>query len=171
MPIYKVEVTEYQCLKCDYRWINRVNGVEGPIPERCSKCKKLNWNQRNITHKEIGLRRRITYLKTLYRWQSVYWGFSDNYKIDWHDGLSEKFLNLDPRPTVEELNRVLRGPEIALNLNSQNQNRRRGHVPDPNKPGRTKYDAEEYKKLLKQQAQKQQELMQQIIASRPHKGI
>jgi hypothetical protein len=171
MPICKVEVLEYQCFQCGYKWTNRVNGIDGPIPKRCSKCKKLNWNRRGTTPEEIGLRRRISYLEILYRSQSSYWGLRDNNRIDWPVGLSDKFLNLDPRPTVEELHRVLYGPEIALRLDSQNQCKRRGYVPDPTKPGWLKYNKEEYKKLLKQQAQKQQELMQQIITSRLHRGI
>jgi len=164
MPICKVEVSEYQCFQCGYKWTNRLNGIDGPIPKRCSKCKKLNWNRRTTTPKEIGFRRRISSLKRIYDSQSFYW----SELIDWSEGLIEKFLNLDPRPTIAELERVLYGPEIALRLDSQNQYTRRGYVPDRNRPGWLKYDQEEYKKLLKQDAKKQQKLMQQIIDSRHH---
>ena len=51
-------------------------------------------------------------------------------------------------------------------LDSQNQYTARGFVPDPDKPGWMKHDKEEYIKLRKQEAQKRQELMQQIIESR-----
>jgi hypothetical protein len=175
VPICKVEVRGYECFQCGYKWTNWVNGVDGPIPTRCSKCKKFNWNRRGTTPKEIGLRRRISYLETLYRNQSSYWGLKDNNTINWPIGLSDKFLNLDPRPTVEELHRVLSGPEIILRLDSQNQYSHRGYVTvpdgDPSTPRLMRYDEEEYKKLLKQDAQKQQELMQQIIASRLHRGF
>ncbi len=159
----KVEVIEYECIKCRYKWINRVNGVDGPIPKRCSKCKRLNWNRGSPTPKEIGMRRRIRSLKQIYEYQSiVVW----RDEIHWSEALIEKFLNLDPRPTIAELKRVLYAPVIRLD--SQNQYTRRGYVPDPNKPGWLKYDQEEYKKLLKADAKKQQKLMQQIIDSRPN---
>jgi hypothetical protein len=166
MPMNKVEVMEYECIQCRYKWINRVNGVDGAIPKRCAKCKKLNWNRRITTPEEIGFRRRIGYLKTLYRDQTCYWGLRDNYKIDWPEGLIEKFLNLDPRPTIADLERVLHAPVIRLD--SQNQYTRRGYVPHPSKPRVMTYDEEEYKKLLKQGAEKQQNLMLEIINSRPH---
>jgi hypothetical protein len=161
MPMAKVEVMEYECIKCCYKWINRVDGVDGPIPKRCSKCKKLNWNRRTTTPKEIGFRRRISSLKTIYEYQSFYW--SD--KIYWPEGLTQQFLNLDPRPTIAELERVLHAP--VLRLDSQNQYTRRGYVPYPSKP-RVEYDKEEYIKLLKRGAEEQQELMQQIIDTRLH---
>ena len=30
MPIHSIQVSEYECVHCGYRWINRVNGKEGP---------------------------------------------------------------------------------------------------------------------------------------------
>jgi predicted Zn-ribbon and HTH transcriptional regulator len=44
MTIYVIRFKEYECDKCGYRWINRINGKDGPIPERCVKCKRSNWN-------------------------------------------------------------------------------------------------------------------------------
>lgn len=44
MPINKIQVSEYQCIHCGYKWINRVNGKDGPIPKKCAKCKRMNWN-------------------------------------------------------------------------------------------------------------------------------
>jgi hypothetical protein len=41
-----------------------------------------------------------------------------------------------------------------------------GYVPDPDKPGWLKYDEEKYIKILKQEAQKRQQVMQQIIETR-----
>jgi hypothetical protein len=40
-------------------------------------------------------------------------------------------------------------------------------APNPDKPGWMKYDTERYGELLKQDAQKQKGMMQQIIDSRP----
>jgi hypothetical protein len=80
-----------------------------------------------------------------------------------------KFLNLDPRPTIEELRQVLFSPELKLGLNSQNQLRKEAWIPNPEKPGWFKRDRRpyhEYLKLVKADAQKQQEIMQQVIQSR-----
>ncbi len=160
MPIHRVEVTEYECLRCNYRWINRMNGVDGPLPERCSKCKRPNWNTTTKTPEEIGLRKRIKYLNTLYENQSSYW----NYSIDWNNGVADRFLNLDPRPSISELKSVLSAP--ALKLNSQNQNRHRGYVLDPKNRRYMTFDKETYKKLLTMDAEKQIKIMGAIIDSR-----
>jgi hypothetical protein len=42
----------------------------------------------------------------------------------------------------------------------------RGYVPDSERPERLKYDKEEYIKILKQEAQKRQQVMRQIIETR-----
>ena len=80
-------------------------------------------------------------------------------------GLCEKFLDIKPRPTIEELEQVLYPPG-GLWLTSQNQFTRRGVVPDPDRPGQWKYDREEYLKILKQEAQKRIEIMLKIMKSR-----
>src|SRR5215208_4892617 len=80
-----------------------------------------------------------------------------------------KFLNLDPRPTIEELRQVLFSPELKLGLNSQNQLRKEAWIPNPEKPGWFKRDRRpyhEYLKLVKAHAQKQEQIMQQVIQSR-----
>jgi hypothetical protein len=123
--------------------------------------------------KEVGLRRRV---QNLYR---VYYvsvsrlidPLPDTFSVD--DYLDRKvvtkFLNLDPRPTIEELRHVLFSPELKLRLNSQNQLRKEAWIPNPEKPGWRKRDRRpyhEYLKLVKADAQKQQEIMQQVIQSR-----
>ena len=80
-----------------------------------------------------------------------------------------KFLNLAPRPTIEELRHVLFSPELKLGLNSQNQLRKEAWIPNPEKPGWFKRDRRpyhEYLKLVKADAQKQEQIMQQVIQSR-----
>jgi len=42
MPISKIEVDEYECLRCGYKWINRINDKDGAVPDRCAKCKTTN---------------------------------------------------------------------------------------------------------------------------------
>ncbi|MGA9170324.1 MAG: hypothetical protein WBZ20_09285 [Nitrososphaeraceae archaeon] len=48
MPISKIDVNEYGCIKYEYKWINRVNGKDGPVPKRCAKYKRLNWDRDEI---------------------------------------------------------------------------------------------------------------------------
>jgi len=159
MPTHRIQVTEYQCCKCGYKWINRLNGRDGNEPTRWAKCKRTNWNKGSPTPEEVGLRRRVRYLERLYTIQLHFqWG---DKTFQWPKGLIAKFLSIDP--TIVELKQVLHAGELGLN--SQNQFRGRGFVPDQD--GRwLKYDPEAYKILLKQDAHKQQELMKQIIDSR-----
>ena len=166
MPVSKIQVNEYHCIKCGYKWINRVNGKDGSIPTRCAKCKTSNWDRDAISPKVNGLRRRIKGFKQLYKYAGSYW--SDHSIADcWSDELIEKFLNLNPPPTITELGRVAEPPGLVIRpLTSQNQYKRRGLVPDPEKPGWLKYDKEKYIEILKQEAQKRQQVMQQIIETR-----
>jgi cytochrome c2 len=172
MTISRIEVNEYQCVKCGYKWINRVNGKEGPVPERCAKCKKHNWNSRKerITPEENGLRRRIKGMKQLHRYSSSYWN-NPSIANCWNSKLADKFLNLNPRPSIAELRRVVDTPGLVIGLTSQNQYSWRGYVPDPRKPGWMKYDEKEYLKTLKLEAQKRQDTMQQIIKNRSFQSI
>ena len=164
MPIERIQVLEYECARCGYRWINRVNGHDGPVPKKCAKCKRSGWNGGEndlITPTEMGLRRRIKYFERLYEYAPLYCGIT----IDWPNGLCEKFLDINPRPTIEELKQVLYPPG-GLGLTSQNQFTHIGYVPDPDRPGQWKYDKEEYLKALKREAKKRIELMLQIMKSR-----
>jgi hypothetical protein len=65
----------------------------------------------------------------------------------WPDGLTERFLNLQPRPTLSELMKIL--DASVLQLDSQNQ-----------------YTKNSDKKALKQDAERHQRVMEKIIASR-----
>jgi hypothetical protein len=164
MPIHRIEITEYECARCSYKWVNRINGKDGPVPIRCAKCKRTSWNRNGlIKGQENGLRRRIRGYKKLYEYAS----FFSSDKIHWSEDLAEKFLNLSPRPTIVELKQVVYPRDLALKpLDSQNQYSNRNFVPDPDKPGWVKYDKEEYVKLRKREARTRQEIMQHIIDSR-----
>jgi hypothetical protein len=141
-----------------------VNGHDGPVPKNCARCKRSGWNSGEndlITPREMGLRRRIKYFEMLYDNVSFYWST----EIEWPKGLCEKFLKINPRPTIGELRQVL-FPIGGLWLTSQNQDTCRGFVPDPDRPGWKKYDKEEYLKILKEEAQNRIELMLKIMKSR-----
>ena len=75
-----------------------------------------------------------------------------------------KFLILDnPRPTVQELKSVLYPEGELRHLTSKNQYTLRSYVPDPDNPGRLKYDKEAYVKWLYSNSAKQQQIMKEII--------
>ena len=37
MPIHRVEVSEYECFHCGYKWVNRINGKDGNTPRYVSE--------------------------------------------------------------------------------------------------------------------------------------
>jgi hypothetical protein len=171
MTISRIQVNEYHCVKCGYKWINRFNGKEGPIPKRCAKCKKRNWDDEKdgITPEENGLRRRIRGMKKLYEYSSTYWD-TPSVADYWNSGLADRFLNLNPRPSIAELRQVIHPPGLVIGLTSQNQNTWRGYVPDQQKPGGMKYDEKEYLRTLRFEAKKRNDAMKQIINNRSTKN-
>jgi len=141
MPICRIETNEYECGLCRHRWTNRVNGKDGEIPVKCAKCKRSTWNRPRITAKENGLRRRVSYLPTLYE-SCIKDGYQWPYKV------TQDFLNLDPRPTKQELNCVIRASDIDLNSQTRYQEKYKSGAP---------------KSMLLNEAQKHINAMQQII--------
>lgn len=165
MPIYSIQVSEYECVHCGYRWINRVNGKEGPVPKNCAKCKRKYWNGKNkdegyepISPRERGLRRRLCRFEGYNPRKDTPWGGSTSY---WPNELCKNFLHLNPRPTIAELKLALK--PLGWDLRAY-----RNYIPHPDKPGYLKYDADgnEYDKLLKEETIKRKEIMQQIIKKR-----
>lgn len=109
MPIHEIQVKEYECAWCGYKRINRVNGKDGNVPEKCAKCKRANWFDGDVmTPEEVGLRRRIEGFKELYcQDYDKYHGYH-YIKVDWPADLCEKFLSIDnPRPTIRQLKQVM----------------------------------------------------------------
>lgn len=72
--------------------------------KRCAKRKKYNWNSKKytITPEENGLRWRINGMRQLYKYSSSYWNNSSIADY-WNGKLVEKFLNLNPWPSIAEL--------------------------------------------------------------------
>lgn len=191
MPIHKIEVSEYECVHCGYKWINRVNGKDRPMPKNCAKCKRFHWNGKGegsgynpITPRERSMRVR------LYKFEGYFdigFGAGRQYRPN---ALCEKFLRLNPRPTMQELYN-------ALYPLGWDPHKSRVLVPDlnPNRPkkeGRInlKYDTSawitdkdgkligfnhdpnfvtDYEKLLKEESQKRNDFMKKIIKSRGEK--
>jgi hypothetical protein len=165
MTISEIVTKEFTCNQCGYKWTNRFNGRDQPVPKRCSKCKSYNWNQEgeNITAEEKSLRARIRGMKNRYLNASTTW-MNASIKNYWNNELVEKFLNLNPRPTVEQLRLILHGSRIGFN--SRNPYKAQGFVPDPQNPSRMKYDKDEYLRILESEAKKRNEIMLKIVQER-----
>jgi hypothetical protein len=140
LPIHKIETNEYECRRCNYKWVNRINGIDGDVPLRCARCKLTTWNKIS-NYKIYGLRRRVNNLKRLYE--------NNIPNFNWPVELTEQFLSLPP--TTKELQQVL--VSAKLQLNPQNQ-----HV---------HYDGiRDKENRLRQDAQRICGVMQRTIESR-----
>jgi len=168
MTVSRIEVNEYQCVLCKYKWINRINGKDGRFPNRCAKCKARNWNEGKMTPKENGLRRRLRGMKKLYEHVAADFFISDpSISTCWDNELTEKFLGLYPRPTVDELRQVVLASGLAMGLTEyQKRYSWKGFVPSIEHPHAWKYDKKEYLRILRSEAQKRQDIMRQIIVRR-----
>lgn len=101
MPIHTVQISEYECGHCGWKWINRTNGKDGQVPLKCAKCKRLNWNdpiKEPIRDIERGLRARLANIECdvtmpQYKWTHI---------LRPND-FCRKFLDIKPRPTGKEL--------------------------------------------------------------------
>lgn len=137
MPIYKIEVSEYECIFCGYKWINRVNGKDGLIPQRCAKCKRFYWNDGfyigrkpdPITPKERGLRTRLYKFEGYDTRRDTGLGGSTSYRPN---ELCKEFLNVNPRPTIQELVQ-------ALHPLGWDIHKHRGYIKNPENVGYLKY--------------------------------
>lgn len=83
-----------------------------------------------------------------------------------------KFLELEPRPTPKELIKVLFPKDLKIPVTSQDWLKYECWYPDPNKAGylkKEKWPCKKYLKAIKDDGQKQQQIMQEIIDSRRQK--
>ena len=105
MPCHIVEVTEYECAKCSYKWINRINGKDGQKPIRCAKCKRWDWEEGFLSIIEKRLRRDLLRIESVETPHPTMFG-KTGISIAPTD-LCASFLSIYPRPTVQELETVL----------------------------------------------------------------
>jgi hypothetical protein len=101
MPTTRIEVDEYECAKCGYKWISRVNGKDRPKPTRCAKCKNWEWEKGYLTEKEQELQATIRYLFS-YKFKG---GMMTSYGWRTEQNVL-RFLRL--RPSIEEMEMVLK---------------------------------------------------------------
>jgi hypothetical protein len=86
--------------------------------------------------------------------------YSDSPLLDcWSDKLVHEFLNLNPRPTVAELERVVYMAELR-------EGEYTGYVLDKETVGRPNNNKAEYVDLVKKLAEKRQGIMRDIIKTR-----
>jgi hypothetical protein len=102
-------------------------------------------------------------MKNCYLSASVTW-LDLAMKSCWDNELADKFLNLNPRPTVAELRLVLQGSRIGIY--SKDPYRGQRYVPDSQNPGKRNYDTKEYQRNIVMEAEKYKEIMQKIVQER-----
>jgi hypothetical protein len=181
MPCRQVEVTEYECAKCGHKWINRINGKEGPIPKRCAKCKRWDWDEGYLSRLEKRLRRDILKIEVNEIRFPAALGGTELYSIP--TDICATFLSIVPRATVEELKVVLNpicylGPHhhgispLSHTGTCSDQVDTRcypGWSPIPDKPGHYRFDQKMYEEMVKKEKEIRHQLMQHIIDYRERK--
>ncbi|HXX98156.1 MAG TPA: hypothetical protein VEL11_13680 [Candidatus Bathyarchaeia archaeon] len=177
MPCRKVEAIEYECARCSYRWINQINGNEGPKPKRCSRCKTRDWDEGRLSRLEKRLRRDILKAQN----KEIRCPFlvgTPSYSIP--TDICATFLSIVPRSTIEELTVVLNpicylGPHdhgispLSHTGTCSDQVDTRcypGWRPVPDKPGHYRFDQKMYEEMVTKEKEIRHELMQHIIDSR-----
>lgn len=88
-----------------------------------------------ITPKENGFRKRIKGYNQLYTCNDKLRNL-----IRWNPNIVEAFLNMVPRPTIEELKKVIYSSPIGRFNNGSDIYRASNLIPDPDRPGYLKYD-------------------------------
>lgn len=112
MPVTIVQVKEYECVKCGYKWINRKNGQDKPIPNRCAKCKQLDWDKGNISKKESQYRYKLRYTVGEYKshpYRPQYW--RTDTKVDellkYRPSIKEMKIIIQPMSFLFENSKIL----------------------------------------------------------------
>jgi hypothetical protein len=175
VPCHIIEVTEYECAKCSYKWINRINGKDGRKPLRCAKCKRWDWEEGFLSIIEKRLRRDLLRIESVETPHPTMFG-KTGISIAPTD-LCATFLSIYPRPTVQELETVLNpisylGPYNHHGFRSHGGTCTKqvhcgpGFIPIHEEPGSYRYDKEIADEMERKEKEIRHELMQQIIDSR-----
>lgn len=177
MPCRKIEVTEYECVKCSYKWINWNNGKEGPKPKRCSNCKRSDWEEGYLSRIEKQLRRDLLKIEDNKIKYPTWIGDTGIYSIPTE--ICVTFLNIYPRPTENELRIVLnhisylgpydhgRRPSYSHRGTCNEQIECcAGWKPIPDEPGSYDFDKKIYEEMKIKEKDVRHKLMQHIIDSR-----
>ena len=174
---HKIEVTEYQCAKCSYKWINWINGKEGSKPKRCAKCKRWDWEEGYLSRIEKQLRRDLLEIEENQIKHSTLLDGTGFYSIS--TDICATFLNVYPRPTVKELMTVL-NPICYLGPNDHSHSPVYSHngtcseqvdcgpgwIPIHDKLGSYDFDRKICEEMERKEKDVRHELMQHITDSR-----
>jgi hypothetical protein len=177
MPSRKVEVIEYECAKCSYKWIKRINGKEGPKPKRCAECKRSDWEEGYLSSVEKQLRRDLLKIeKNQIKYVTV---FGDTAFFSIPTDICGAFLSIWPRPTEMELRTVLNpicylGPyDHGLHPSYSHKGTCSdqveccpGWIPIPDEPGCYDYDKKIYENMVRKEKEVRHQLMQHLVDSR-----
>jgi len=175
VPYRIIEVTEYECAKCSYKWINRINGKDGRKPIRCAKCKRWDWEEGFLSIIEKRLRRDLLRIESVETPHPTMFG-KTGISIAPTD-LCATFLSIYPRPTVQELETVLNpisylGPYNHHGFRSHGGTCTEqtycgpGWIPISEEPGNYRYEKVIADEMERKEQVIRHELMQQIIDSR-----
>jgi hypothetical protein len=173
MPFHKIEVTEYECAKCSYKWINWINGNEGPKPRRCAKCKRWDWEEGYLSHIEKELRRDLLKIEEneinhptvegtgFYSYQQI---FAPLFLVYTLGPQKRNMIVLNPICYLGPYDHS-RHPFFHKGTCIDRVNCGPGWIPKPDKPGGYEFD-----KICNEMVRKEEELrhesMQHIIDSR-----
>jgi hypothetical protein len=162
MPIARVEINEYECALCGYKWVNRVNGKDGSIPKRCAKCKHQHWEKGPINSLEQSWRHAL-------KKRFGYWFDFPPNMGGWRiDDNATKYL--ETRPSIEEM-KVLLKPMSYLYTYKPNSSKSKykpsvGCVPDFPHLHEKKIDWEATEKAHEYQKQLSRELLKDLMTQR-----
>jgi hypothetical protein len=174
MPSRKVEITEYECAKCSYKWINRING---PKPKRCSKCKRWDWEEGYLSRNEKQLRLDLLKIENNQIKYPTLVGDTGICSIP--TDICATFLSIWPRPTEEEL-RIVLNPVCYLGPYDHGRRPAYSHrgtcsdqaeccpgwIPIPDEPRRYDYDRKIYENMVRKEKEVRHQLMHHIVDSR-----
>jgi hypothetical protein len=83
MPRQEIKVIEYECSRCEWKWIARKNGKNKLKPSFCPKCKTSMWDiERKNDMGSFHRRQTIDYAK----WKGMIW---DQDKCKWKKPTTE----------------------------------------------------------------------------------
>ena len=107
------------------------------VIEKLQRIKRRGLGTDPISPKENGFRKRIKGYNRLYSDMD-----SDKLRnlIRWNPNVVEEFLYMTPRPTIQELKKVIYSSPIGRYNNGSDIHRMRRAIPDSDRPGYLKYD-------------------------------
>jgi hypothetical protein len=112
LPVHKIQVHEYECAICGCKWIRHRSGKDLGRPKKCSRCKRVDWDEGPMSIREKYLRNRLIQLEGVVAGNPL----RGRHRKQPNE-LCKKFLwEIEPRPTTEELEKVNYPLDIDIHL-------------------------------------------------------